>query len=221
MKVLNLSKKNHRLFVTFEGGEGAGKTTLIRHLHNHLTKEGILALQTFEPGATPFGELISDLVLHGKVDFGKKSELFLFLADRAEHVEKEILPHLEKNYTVLCDRYNDSTLAYQGAARSLDRSILKTLCQFASSNLNPDLTFFLDLDPKVGLERSRTSRKIKRLSGRIENEKIEFHTKVREAFLQLAKEETNRFCILDASMSFEEVFKSALATIEAKLGAEC
>ena len=218
---MNQSKKNHRLFVTFEGGEGAGKTTLIRHLHNRLTQEGILALQTREPGGTPFGKLISDLVLHGKIDFGKKSELFLFLADRAEHVEKEILPHLEKGYIVLCDRYNDSTIAYQGAARSLDPSILKTLCQFASSHLNPDLTFFLDLDPEVGLERSRASKKIDRLSGRIESEAIEFHTRVREAFLLLAKEERSRFCILDASRSFEEVFKSALATIQAKLGAVC
>lgn len=217
MGVVN-KRKNKGLFITFEGGEGVGKTTLIERIYASLTQKGFSVLKTCEPGGTTFGRHIRDILLHDKsAPFGRKSELFLFLADRSQHVEEKILPHLEKNDIILCDRFNDSTFAYQGAARSVDISLLKTLCQFAASGLQPDLTFFLDLDPFIGLKRSRKSKESGAYFDRIEKEDMSFHTKVREAFLTLAKEEPERFHVIDASLAFDQVFKKSMDEIHPKL----
>jgi len=209
-------QKHKGLFVTFEGGEGAGKTTLIQRLSDHLKEAGPHAITTREPGGTPFGKHIRSLLLHPEdVSFGKKAELFLFLADRAQHVEEMILPALEKGGIVFCDRFNDSTLAYQGAARSLDRKFLNTLTDFAASNLKPDLTFFLDLDPEIGLRRSKSH-----THDRIEKEDLSFHQKVRSAFLQLASDEPKRFCVLDGAQPPDHVFSAAKKALYAKLEQE-
>ncbi|WP_420422568.1 dTMP kinase [Simkania sp.] len=213
-------KKSKGLFITFEGGEGVGKTTLIERLYDHLREKGFSVFKTREPGGTEFGKHVRDILLHHEgYSFGKKSELFLFLADRAQHVEEKILPHLEENSIVLCDRFNDSTLAYQGVARCVDLELLRTFCKFAASDLTPDLTLFLDLDPAMGLERSRKSKKLGDSHDRIEREKIAFHTKVREAFLGLAQKEPERFQVLDARLDSDKVFEQAMSEIQPKL--EC
>lgn len=213
-----LKKKNKGLFITFEGGEGVGKTTLIENVYEALSAKGFSVFKTRAPGGTELGRHVREVVLHHEgFSFGKKAELFLFLADRAQHVEEVILPALEQNKIVLCDRFNDSTRAYQGAARAVDPDFLQTLCHFATDELEPSLTLFLDLDPVLGLERSRKSKKNGATHDRIEKEKVDFHTKVREAFLSFAEQEPKRFHVLDASLDFDAVFKQAMAEIHPKL----
>jgi len=195
------------LFITFEGGEGAGKTTLIDRVYEELTAKGHLALRTLEPGGTALGKDIRKLLLHqDKSPICRQSELFLYLADRAQHVQEMIVPALDEGKIVLCDRFNDSTLAYQGAARSLNIDLLRGLCLAATDGLVPDLTLYLDLDPKVGLSRAQA----KKTYDRLEAEDIAFHTKVREAFLSLAKDEPDRFHVLDASKDVDSVYVAAM-----------
>ena len=198
------------LFITFEGGEGSGKTTLIDALHNELTSKGLSVIKTREPGSTPLGEKIREILLHQKyeVPMTPQTELCLFLASRAQHIKEVILPALNNNQIVLCDRFNDSTRVYQGIARGLGLEEVTDFCNFISQNLTPDLTFYLDIDPEIGTKRA----KVKNTFDRIESEKIAFHQKIRDAFLALAQKE-KRFCVLDASLSIEEVRKEALSKI--------
>jgi dTMP kinase len=198
-------------FITFEGGEGAGKSSLIIGLHAALIEKGHQVIQTRAPGGTEPGRVIRDLLLHPQVPVVPKAELFLYLADRAQHVEKVILPALEEGKVVLCDRFNDSTIAYQGGGREFGMEKVAELCRFASSGLTPDLTLYLDLDPEIGLQR------IKEATGRkdqIEAEALQFHQKIRHCFHQMAQK-GGRFRIIDASLSREEVFQEALRIIDA------
>ncbi len=198
-------------FITFEGGEGAGKTTLIEALFSHFKKEGVSTFKTRAPGGTKVGSQVRDLLLHKKeAKLCGRTELFLFLADRAQHVEEIILPALEKHQLVLCDRFNDSTIAYQGEARGFGRERVKEFCSFACGELIPNLTIYLDIDPAIGLERASRGG-----SGmdKIESEALAFHQKIRGAFHQTAKEEPTRFKIIDASLKRELVLKQALAII--------
>ncbi len=199
-------------FITFEGGEGAGKTTLIDQVYAHLQGQSLKVLKTRAPGGTKAGESIRELVLHHKgISLFSRAELLLFLADRAQHVDEVILPALQQGTIVLCDRFNDSTVAYQGGARGLDVATVKELCAFASHNLQPNLTLYLDLDPKLGLERVN---KLGSGKDKIELEKLSFHEKIRRAFHTIAKEEPERFHLLDASLSPEEVFLKAMQVIQ-------
>ena len=208
--------KNRGYFITFEGGEGAGKTTLINCVYDYLTSKGHAVIKTREPGGTVLGRHIRDLLLYKEEDQPtKKAELFLFLADRAQHVEKMILPALEQGKIVLCDRFNDSTLAYQGAARSFDPETLHHFCKFATSDLVPDLTLFLDLDPKIGLKRAEQGKGNTR--DRLEKESLSFHMKVREAFLSFSQKEPHRFHVIDASQPTDKVFDIATHEISAAL----
>jgi dTMP kinase len=206
-----------RLFFTFEGGEGAGKTTLIEKIYSSLLQKGFLVLKTREPGGTKLSEAIRTLVLDRKdfSFFSSRAELCLYLAARAQQVEEIILPALEQGKIVLCDRFNDSTIAYQGYGRGLPIEEVSHFCAFASKNLVPDLTFFLDLDPKKGLERVRHVSHKKEYD-RIESESALLHQKVREGYYVLAKKE-KRFRLLDASLSPEEVFSLAWKEIESLL----
>lgn len=195
------------IFITFEGGEGAGKSTLMKGIHQRLLEDGKSVLQTRAPGGTPFGEKIRSILLHEEKALNKKSELFLFLADRAHHVEAVIKPALLEGKVVLCDRYNDSTVAYQGVARELDQAFVRSLCSFATDNLEPNLTFYLDVDPLVGLKRAE------RASGskdRIESEAIDFHQKIRNAFHNMTKAEPSRIHQLDATLSSEILLNKAI-----------
>lgn len=210
-KMSKLSKPlKSPLFITFEGGEGAGKTTLIKRLQAFLEEEGCTVLVTREPGGSKLSEKIRDLVLHHGRDLhlGSRSELLLFLAARAQHIEELILPALQAGKIVLCDRFNDSSIAYQGKARGLGMELVETISLFATKNLQPDLTFFLDLDPEVGIQRALRA---ERTLDAIESQKKEFHALVRQGFLEIAKKHPERMKILDASKSPDEVFGQAVS----------
>lgn len=202
-------------FITFEGGDGAGKTTLIHSIFNYLEKAGRNVAETRAPGGTQIGQDIRNLLLHKHdAPLSKRTELLLFIADRAQHVDELILPNLKKGKIVLCDRFNDSTLAYQAGARGFDEKWVRTLCDFACDGLKPDLTLYLDLDPKIGFERVKKAGVAK---DRIESETLKFHQKIRTAFKKIAKKEPKRFIIIDASQSPEEVYAAAKVRIDALL----
>lgn len=200
------------LFVSFEGGDGAGKSTLMHALHQHLLEEGKTVLVTRAPGGTPFGEKVRSLLLHEKGPLNSRSELFLFLADRAEHITSVIRPALEDGKIILCDRFNDSTIAYQGAARELEPAFVRSLCLFATENVEPDLTFYLDIDPRIGIARASKRSQEK---DRMEQEGLEFHEKIRAAFLALAKKEPHRIHLLDATKSPEALLQQATQVLHA------
>lgn len=213
------------VFITFEGGEGAGKSSLIRKLSHHLTEQGFSLLLTREPGGTFLGEKIRSILLNHnfKERLGLKSELLLFLAARAQHIEEIILPALQQGKIVLCDRFNDSSIAYQGAGRKLGFEYTMNLCHLAC-NLEPDLTLFLAVDPKVGLSRTRASQKENAGAGevdRIEAETLEFHERVNEAFHLLAEKSPNRIKIIDANLSIESVYQQSIQYISALISGLC
>ncbi|MCB1107980.1 MAG: dTMP kinase [Chlamydiia bacterium] len=213
-KKKRVKKRNKGLFITFEGGEGAGKTTLINRVFDELSSKGHSVIRTLEPGGTSLGKEIRELLLHQKKSaICRQSELFLYLSDRSQHVQELILPSLNAGRVVLCDRFNDSTLAYQGAARALNVDLLRGLCLAATDGLCPDLTLYLDLDPEVGLSRAKQ----KNTYDRLEAEKLEFHLKVREAFLSLAEKEPDRFHTIDASKDVDTVYYNAMKEIESLL----
>lgn len=188
-------------FFTFEGGEGVGKTTLINRLHDRLKGLNVDVVKTREPGGTPLGDQIRSLLLSTDSEVTKRSELLLFAADRAHHVETLIKPALARGAVVLCDRYVDSSYAYQGVF--FDHTVLKGVMDFATDQLLPEQTFYLDLDPKVGFERAHAEN---RELDRIETRDFSFHEKAREAFNTLAKKYSERFSLIDASQSPENVF---------------
>ncbi len=207
--------KKKGLFITFEGGDGAGKTTLIDKIYNYLYKTDRDVVKTRAPGGTEIGKEIRNLLLH-KHDacLAKRCELLLFLSDRAQHVDELILPALKQGKIVLCDRFNDSTIAYQGGARGFTAGLVGNLCSFACDGLQPDLTLYLDLDPKIGFERNQKAGLAK---DRIESETLKFHQNIRKAFKQIAKKEPKRFIIIDASKTPEEVYTQAKEKIDALL----
>lgn len=193
------------MFITFEGGEGAGKSTLIQKIYDYLVQQSKPVLITRAPGGTTTGELIRHLVLdQSEKEISSRTELFLFLADRAQHTQEVIRPALASQKIVLCDRYNDSTVAYQGCARGFGADWVRKLCLFATQDLEPGCTLYLDIDPQEGL------RRVKRTKDRIEKEEIAFHQKIREAYLSIAKKEPKRFHVLDGSKAPDDVFHQAL-----------
>lgn len=209
--------KKGGFFVTFEGGDGAGKTTLVGNLARRLKEKGLPVVLTRAPGGTDLGQKIRDLLLHGKdYAIAKRAELFLFLADRAQHVEQLIRPALEDGKIVLCDRFNDSTIAYQGHARGLSEDIVAKQCALACDGVQPDCTFYLDIAPQIGLERVQKGG----AKDRIEAESLEFHEKIRSAFLRIAKREPERVFILDASLPLKEVERQAWEKLDALLAAK-
>lgn len=195
------------MFISFEGGEGSGKTTLINRVYDDFFHRRSDVVLTKAPGGTQTGELIRNLLL-GNYPLTSCCELFLFLADRAQHVKEVIAPALKNGITVLCDRFNDSTLAYQGAARGLDTEWVHKLSLFATENLEPDLTLYLDNDPHDNLSRVRRSK------DRIEEEGIAFHEKVRSGYLQIAKKFPGRFHILNAAQSPDNVYHDATRVLQ-------
>ena len=199
-----MQKKSKALFISIEGGEGAGKTTLIKKCEEFLLQNNYLLVVTREPGGTKFSEHIRTLLLqHSRnVKLSNRSELCLFLAARAQHVHEVIKPALKENKIIICDRYSDSSIAYQGYARGLGMEAVENFCNFASDNINPDLTIYLDIDPRKGLERVKNENKY----DRIESEKIAFHEKVRKGFHLIAKKKKNKFFIIDANKSKDAIF---------------
>lgn len=196
------------LFITFEGGEGAGKSTLMEKIANELGAEGFLVLKTREPGGTKLGEQVRELLLQGEVH-SPHAELCLYLASRAEQIIDVIKPALLAKKIVLCDRFNDSSIVYQGVARGLGKEETARICHFISQGLEPHLTLYFDIDPKLGLSRATRNRK----PDRIESEGEGFHQKIREGYLTISKENPKRFRLLDASRSIPLVFEDAMKSI--------
>jgi dTMP kinase len=197
-------------FVTFEGGDGSGKTTQIRALENYLTSYGKICLVTREPGGTDLGATLRRVLLEaGGAPIAPSSELFLYLADRAQHVSEVIGPALAAGKIVLCDRFTDSTLAYQGYGRGLDLGLLRQFNSIADDGTRPDLTFLLDCPIEVGLSRTASRQAQCQVDApkedRFEREKMEFHEKVRAGFLDLARQEPGRFRVIDAAQPAAEV----------------
>lgn len=200
-------------FITVEGGEGTGKSTLISRLENALQKKGYQVLTTREPGGTALGEDVRKLLIGDKRIF-PKAELFLFLAQRNQHIAEVIKPALEAKKVVICDRFNDSTIAYQGIARGLGKDFVENQCHLACDGVLPFLTLLLDIEPKAGLERARSTTKQELTNeDRIESESIGFHEKVRSALLELSKKDPNRMYVIDASLNLDAVFDKAYSIV--------
>ena len=208
-------------FITFEGGDGTGKSTQIRLLERHLIAQGKSCLTTREPGGTSLGQLLRKILLEsGNRPISSSTELFLYLADRAQHVHEVIAPAIIQGKIVLSDRYTDSTVAYQGYGRGFEVQLLLTLNRVASQGLTPDLTFLLDCPVDLGLSRTihrRSHPSIAKNNDRFENENLEFHEKVRRGFLDLARAEPARFYVIDASQSEQEVFAAVKEIVDRRL----
>mgnify|MGYP001262181976 FL=1 len=190
------------MFITFEGVEGAGKTTQIGLLKDFFEKIGKKVIVTRQPGGTELGKKIRELILDPEQEDkpSKMCELMLYLADRAHHTETVIQKNLKEKTVVLSDRYADSTIAYQGYARNGNIEQLEFLNNIATEGIKPDITIVLDIDPNISMERIQ-----ERKLDRIESEKIDFHNKVREGFLEIAKKEPERVIIINANESLEQI----------------
>lgn len=191
-------------FVTFEGGDGAGKTTQIRTLESYLISQGTRCLVTREPGGTELGTMLRRVLLEaGGTPIAPASELFLYLADRAQHVREVIIPAVAAGKIVLCDRFTDSTLAYQGYGRGLDLELLRQFNRVADDGMRPDLTLLLDCPVAIGLGRTASrlaqSQVNSPMEDRFERERLQFHEKVRAGFLALARQEPARIRVIDAA----------------------
>ncbi len=206
-------------FIAFEGTEGSGKTTQLQLLRAHLQSRGMQVLATREPGGTPIGERVRAITNDpASRDMHARTELLLYLASRAQLVEQVIRPALAQGLVVLCDRYADSTLAYQGYGRGLDLELLRQLNAFATGGLQADLVIYLDLPVEIGLRRRALAhaRGQEELT-RIDREEIAFHQRVREGYLAMAAAEPERWCVLDARQSVEEVQGAIRERVEALL----
>lgn len=203
------------MFITFEGGEGSGKSTAIAKVKELLVKDGYNVVLTREPGGTPISEDIRNIILDKKnIEMDKRTEILLFAASRRQHLVQKIWPALKEGKIVICDRFLDSSLAYQGGARNVDIKDVLDVNLFATENEWPDITFLFDLDPEVGLSRIKKNH---RIDDRLDNEKMEFHIKVRESFLKLAKQYKKRYVIIDASKTSEEIVDEVYSIIKKKI----
>jgi len=197
----------HGLFVCFEGGEGAGKSTQSRLLRDWLVERGETVLLTFEPGDTAVGKELRRIVLDPATgELSDRTEALLYAADKAEHVDHVVLPALARGEVVITDRYVDSTLAYQGAGRTLAVPEVEAVARWATGDLRPHLTVVLDLAPEAGLGRFEER-------DRIEGQSLEFHQRVRQGFLDLAAADPDHYVVLDARAPIEEI----AATIRERL----
>ncbi|CCH47728.1 dTMP kinase [Pseudodesulfovibrio piezophilus] len=209
------------MFITFEGIEGTGKTTQIAKVEKYLTSLGKDVLLTLEPGGSRVGQELRKMLLHVEnQDITPQTELFLYLADRAQHVSQIIRPNLAAGKVVLCDRFADSTIVYQGFGRGLDTKVLQQLNDVAVDGLWPDLTILLDIDPEVGLQRAN-SRNLEENKtneeGRFEAEHISFHKRIREGYLTWAALNRDRVKVADASASPEKVFEQIKDMLDAEV----
>ncbi|MDN3442942.1 dTMP kinase [Microbacterium sp. APC 3901] len=190
------------IWITLEGGDGSGKTTQSNLLSQWMTDEGLTVVRTREPGGSEVGQLIRDIVLHHRGDIAPRAEALLYAADRAHHVATVVRPALARGEVVLQDRYLDSSVAYQGAGRVLDGDEIRNLSLWAAEGALPDLTVLLDLAPESARLRLDSADKP---FDRLEAEKTEFHARVRDAYLALARAEPERFLVIDAAAAPEVI----------------
>lgn len=199
------------LFIVFEGGEGAGKSTQVGLLRDALIAQGREVVVTREPGGTPAAEAIRALVLDpANAGLDSRAEALLFAAARAEHVAALIRPALDRGAVVVCDRYIDSSVAYQGLGRDLGAEKIREISAWATENLFPDLTVVLDIDPAIGLARAG---QVSEAPDRMESEDLSFHQMVREAFLSAAASDADRYLVLDATGDPADIHKKIVARI--------
>lgn len=200
------------VFITVEGPEGAGKSTHLNRLKTKLATAGYDVVVTREPGGTAISDSIRAVLLDaGNDGMASLTELLLYAAARAQHVQELIIPAMEAGRIVVCDRFTDSTIAYQGYGRGLDLELIRHLNDLATGAVYPHLTIILDLDPALGLE--RVSRLRHGDKDRLENEDISFHQNVRRGFLRLAAEDAGRYRVIDASRPVEDVFTSLFTAV--------
>ena len=204
------------MFITLEGPEGSGKTTAVEAAVKALEEKGYQIVRTREPGGTPIAEQIRNVILDkANTNMDPRTEALLYAASRRQHLVEKVWPALKEGKIVICDRYLDSSLAYQGGARGLGVENILNVNLFATENTFPDLTVLFDITPEEGLK--RISANADREVNRLDLEKLEFHHKVRDTFLALAKRYPERFVIIDASKSREEVAKATLDAIMSRL----
>ena len=214
-----MSTTKRGLFITFEGPEGSGKSTQLRLLAARLREEGHAVLETVEPGGTPIGMQIRRVLLDSKnLEMRPTTELLLMFAARAQNVDEWILPALSRGEIVLSDRFTDSSLVYQGAARGLGAEVVYEVDRIACRGLIPDLTIVVDIETELGLERAHgRNRKTQDVETRIDEQAVGFHRKVRDAYLQLAADEPKRVRLIDGSRSEEIVAKDVWEAVLAVL----
>lgn len=201
------------VFVTFEGGEGCGKTTQVNRFARELQKRKVPVIKTKEPGGTTVGQKIRKILFQNRRAYPlPKAEVLLFVADRAQHFEEVLRSHLKKGEVVLCDRFLDSTLAYQWAGRGFEKKWLLALHDFATDGFLPDLTFYIDLPPEVGLNRKG------RVKNRFDELDLAFHRKVRSGYLKLAQENRERITVVDGSLSPKALFDRMWAIFIQRFG---
>ncbi len=203
------------MFISFEGIDGVGKSTQIRFVEDYLSDQGKSVLTTFEPGGTDLGQEIRNLLLHRKGDVAPRSEALLYAADRAHHVATKIRPALASGQVVITDRYLDSSVAYQGAGRRLSAEEVRNISLWAVDGLLPDLTILLDLDAAKARERRN---KTGQEEDRLEREQVDFFEAVRAEYLKLSAAEPNRFLVINAEMSPEEIFGHIRPKLDELLG---
>jgi dTMP kinase len=212
-----MSARESGFFITLEGGEGAGKSTQITLLAEALRPLGRDVVMTREPGGSPGAEAIRGLILTGGFDFSSVTEALLFSAARRDHLEKTVRPALARGAIVVCDRFSDSTRAYQGASGQVDPAIITALEQIAVETTRPDLTLILDVPAALGLERA-TARRGQAAADRFEREALAFHEKLRAGFLAIAEQEPERCVVIDASRSREDIAANIHAIVLERLG---
>ncbi len=200
------------LFITFEGADGCGKSTQLNLLAEYLTKKGLEVVVTREPGAKGLGEKIREILLNYDGPVSDRCESFLFLADRAQHIDMIVNPAVEAGKIVLCDRHTDSTVAYQGYGRQLPLDRIKMLNEMAVNGRHPDLTFVFDIDVETSMKRVGDDK------DRMESAGKEFHNRVRYGYLEIAKQEPKRVKVLDATKTIDEISKLVIDLFEQNFG---
>ena len=204
------------MFITFEGPDGAGKSTIIKLVHEKLLQDGFNIVLTREPGGTPIAEKIRDIILdNSNQALDARTEALLYAASRRQHLVEKIWPALKEGKVVLCDRFLDSSLAYQGGGRNLGVENVLNINLFATENTYPDLTLFFDVSPEVGL--ARVSKDKKRVADRLDNENENFHDKVYKTFKEIVEQNKNRIIVIDASKSIDEVVETTYKIIKERL----
>ena len=202
---------NKGLFIKFEGTDGCGKTTQIELLKRYLEEKGYKVVLTREPGAKGLGEKLREILLNYDGDVSSNCESFLFLADRAQHIDMLIKPAIERGEVVLCDRHTDSTVAYQGYGRGLDLDQIRMLNDIATNGVKPDMTFVFDIDIETAQKR------VGKTKDRMESAGIEFFKRVRQGYLEIAKSEPERVKVLDATQTIETIANQVKEYIDTKL----